>query len=617
MSLINRGKCVKRTQNCTAVWRMLAALSEIGQAKQLFQLECPFYFTNKCGAAMEDNTQFTKYIKKCGQGQDLLLEVIISSEGNSNREDIELGSPENTGVCSTGSLKNNSDDHVMDTDDHDMDTDDPEMYFPENFKNCEDASTPVFSDAGSDGCNIFLGENISNTKNHSSESCEISEISDLEDIDPITSENAGKIHLSTGSFTHPDTSIQANSEVEAGTSILASTSENRIDPASTPAGNQEARVSFLELKEYIFGKLKHQIKLEEPLDTLGQRQVVNEATNFMIARFGQYPQASTKRSCAEILAEIFPILNVDALYDKVSHTGRLDYTLRYRTKKYIKRGGTGKYTRKRKAEECIIVPGPSKKQSVSLSASMEVSEKVQKNLEFLKHAVVSQRTQIIQVFKENYDHRQETWQYVMENYGKIMQILPELVILDFETRFGTVESATQVWKSLKITEQFEKLEKNVKKKVTPLIEEWNYDVVRALKLLALLPPTNSDGSGKKGNVVTSVTDFLMFFQEGKPPKEIRDYVNSKTDRIQMFAMGSNKKAVSNYYAKIDQRIFLLSSNYFEALDWVFKCHYVFHIHFKPDHNHFFIFMAKYFYKMSEETVKSHKIKQLAHELNLS
>lgn len=69
----------------------------------------------------------------------------------------------------------------------------------------------------------------------------------------------------------------------------------------------------------------------------------------------------------------------------------------------------------------------------------------------------------------------------------------------------------------------------------------------------------------------------------------------------LIAVGPNKLAINQYFLKIDKNLMLLETkDITEAVDHLFKAHFVFHVEYDTDLQNFWILLQHYFYKIASK-----------------
>ncbi|GAB0097949.1 hypothetical protein DMENIID0001_136380 [Sergentomyia squamirostris] len=368
-------------------------------------------------------------------------------------------------------------------------------------------------------------------------------------------------------------------------------------PNSAKMPNMDV-ITVQAMKEHFTSDLGERI-LDSGVSDEKTRSIVHSAHRFMLQHFGLYPSTATKRAIAECTVEIFPELNVEVLFDKTK--GLLETRCRYFQRRAMRKGEGGKM-KKRKEKE-------SKMDAASV-------KKAEENIEFLQNASLKyQKERIVEAFRENFRHRQHNLSSVFQDYDRVFHLCPALLIQDFETKFGSTETAMEIYNSMDIEWQYSMQKPSAnKQKVDFAINTWCPSVARTLKFLSLFPPLNVDKTCKKSTVLNSVTKFIMFFREGSSPARIKAEIDEETSNPQLFAVGPDRKTVSRYYVKIEDKIFPATTDFHASLDFYLKVHYS--LNLKPEYPVFCRFMAKYVYKIDKDPLTSGTLTKIASEFKL-
>uniref|UniRef100_A0A1B0DFN4 Uncharacterized protein n=1 Tax=Phlebotomus papatasi TaxID=29031 RepID=A0A1B0DFN4_PHLPP len=173
--------------------------------------------------------------------------------------------------------------------------------------------------------------------------------------------------------------------------------------------------------------------------------------------------------------------------------------------------------------------------------------------------------------------------------------MPELLLFDFESQYGPKNVRVKLTSLLQeIDKECTLLPDARQKRNNEIIDEWTTSVQGFLKVLSFFPPVNTDAKKQKATVKDSLSSFIIFFPLGTPPSGIMDDINKRGEGIQFFADGSNKKALSNFYLKVDDLIWKIkATDFIDAFDFIFKVHFALNIDFKKCHSHNWFFSLDY------------------------
>ena len=104
---------------------------------------------------------------------------------------------------------------------------------------------------------------------------------------------------------------------------------------------------------------------------------------------------------------------------------------------------------------------------------------------------------------------------------------------------------------------------------------------------------------------------LLFFQVGT---NVTFFIQRKNkERTQPFLLQIDR----DFYIIVDAiAIFLGITNFTNALDLLFKCHYVFNLSYAKQVSHFYDFIQKFVYKVGRDGKMVAKVRELGIALNL-
>uniref|UniRef100_A0A1B0D0V2 Uncharacterized protein n=1 Tax=Phlebotomus papatasi TaxID=29031 RepID=A0A1B0D0V2_PHLPP len=310
----------------------------------------------------------------------------------------------------------------------------------------------------------------------------------------------------------------------------------------------------------------------------------------------------------------------ELFYYPIGKDGLLHGRIKRLQKKNRELTGTGKYKKRKNTHDQIT---HEESTQIQTTAAAVVDEDAQRredeNIVFLKNASVThQKGEIIRRFKENQNHRKRHYQTILVDYREVLKLMPELLLFDFESQYGPKNVRVKLTSLLqKIDEEYPLLSDARQKRNNEIIDEWTTSIQGFLKVLSFFPPVNTDANKQKATIKDSLSSFIIFFPLGTPPSEIMDDINKRGEGIQFFADGSNKKALSNFYLKVDDLILKIkATDFIDAFDFIFKVNFALNIDFKKCHSNFYKFIQHYIYGISLQKIPV-SLKSVAARCNLN
>lgn len=134
-----------------------------------------------------------------------------------------------------------------------------------------------------------------------------------------------------------------------------------------------------------------------------------------------------------------------------------------------------------------------------------------------------------------------------------------------------------------------------------------------LKLVCLLPPVNTKKtsfSTSRGSTTAALEKLIIYY------KKAEEFVSTST-QPQLIATGPNKKAISNFFVSIDGKLIPVPvSKIDNAIDFIFKTHFVFDVEYEKSLISFWKFLQNDVYKIKctvNNTLKKVSLKLLNYE----
>ncbi|XP_071554010.1 uncharacterized protein [Temnothorax nylanderi] len=213
------------------------------------------------------------------------------------------------------------------------------------------------------------------------------------------------------------------------------------------------------------------------------------------------------------------------------------------------------------------------------------TEVIKDSIDFMKHATLEQKDQIIEKTKKTFKVRR--YLYLNKHFFNVFPRFldtPELINVEFNLLFPNIEKD----KFCEIYVEY------VPAILTVYETEKNNISLGTMESTLLLPPT---ARGKKlatrDKANNIVRKLIAFVQNGTPL-----HSNENVNQPRLILVGPNKIAPEQCFLEIDKKFILLpTNNIIKSIDYLFKAHYVFHVEFENDLKNFLIFLQHYFYKI--------------------
>ncbi|XP_035715375.1 uncharacterized protein LOC118438759 [Folsomia candida] len=153
-----------------------------------------------------------------------------------------------------------------------------------------------------------------------------------------------------------------------------------------------------------------------------------------------------------------------------------------------------------------------------------------------------------------------------------------------------------------------------------LMEEannWDINISALFTLLHLIPPApQGQGRGSRSNIGDAKELLVSFFKSGTPLQSILNTWADKKSQPNLACLGDNKKDLTSYFIVCDRKILSIAAlNSAEAIDTLFKSHYVFATEYDKNLSGLWNFIQVYLYKLElGTTTLPRKVKQVYSQL---
>ncbi|XP_074107790.1 uncharacterized protein LOC141533033 [Cotesia typhae] len=306
--------------------------------------------------------------------------------------------------------------------------------------------------------------------------------------------------------------------------------------------------------------------------------------------------SNDKAECAAAVIELFPNLRnphgklgYEHFYDSTSSSGYIATGLSNSSRK--KPGSNCVKSIKDKSSDAVL-------REVTETQAVNETVDVKDAIEFMKSAVPDQKDDIILKIQLIHDIRR--FLHMNENfftvYPRFLDV-PELIDVEFKLLFPEIASDIFIKtfpKYILAALDVYEVEKRDKSML-----DWDQVTNSLISLTQLVPPT---AKGKKNAIRVKtklIVDKLIVLRPFGTPLQLKD--STKSPQPKLLAVGLNKSAISQYHISIDNHcISLKVKSIVEAIDALFKAHYVFNVKFDVDLKNFWIFMQHNFYGISSQ-----------------
>ncbi|GAB0093339.1 hypothetical protein DMENIID0001_084280 [Sergentomyia squamirostris] len=200
--------------------------------------------------------------------------------------------------------------------------------------------------------------------------------------------------------------------------------EKTIKKSNRKITLKELKAHFL----FIEGEEIFQTATGEFLNLARKRKIVAIAVNFIKRKFGTFlPDRDMKVHVSQLIHKLFPEIDNKTLYNPTTKKGLLETKCRYLRRREM--ATTGKKKQQKRTQNPPALP-----------TEPDNEQEARKRIAFLRHASVKeQKPEMITMFKENYHHRRQNLATLVEDYGNILKLLPELITYDYEVEHGSVD----------------------------------------------------------------------------------------------------------------------------------------------------------------------------------
>ncbi|XP_044005499.1 uncharacterized protein LOC122850413 [Aphidius gifuensis] len=299
-----------------------------------------------------------------------------------------------------------------------------------------------------------------------------------------------------------------------------------------------------------------------------------------------------KVQCAKAIIEVFPKLgSLDSgykqFYDPETRCGFISDAL----------GNSSRRFQKRKT----AVPQHEINNNI-VQERVDESEVVNDAIEFMQTATKDQKELIIEKIKLTFKLRR--YKYLDERFLEVFPRfldIPDLINVEFNLLYPSIEQ--DIFLSLYPEYINAILHVFANEKINSILLDWDRVSNSLIALVALIPPTVHGKKLASRDKLVNIVTKLIFFQKSGTP--LQSPLNQGRSQPKLIAIGPSKRAIHQYYIEIDNKFILLQTiNVVEAISYLFKAHYVFHVDFHSDLKNFWTFLQNYFFKIKSNCTTS-------------
>ncbi|OXA49146.1 hypothetical protein Fcan01_15418 [Folsomia candida] len=416
----------------------------------------------------------------------------------------------------------------------------------------------------------------------------------------------------------------------------SSPSSTSFSPIVVPSGDQEVD----NYKQILVWHMEQNPELENLVSECNRNKFVEASTgSILIKEFvgklvqikGQVESPSTREQklFAKAILELVPawrypgtVDGIDILYDEVNRSGLVQAKLRH-IHKNLKSGSNNRVapTRKRVDQDS---GGPIPKSSKLL---VQVVEEITSNFDSLIHDLNSTcpktgLSEISRLMKETLPHRA---QLRLISNPSLLKLYPKftecdfLINHEFNLMFEDLSSKfLDIWPAFST-----KLINHVKGlKVTPALEKflatesgkWDDSIFALLALLQLIPlAPQGKGKGSRAKIEDARHRLVSFYKTSTPYSSILDTWTAEKTQPNLVCIGESSAVISSYFIVCDGVIIPINAkNSVEAVDTLFKTHYVLAAEYDKNLVGFWKFIQVYIYKL--DVPNTHLPPDIMHDL---
>ncbi|GAB0091452.1 hypothetical protein DMENIID0001_063020 [Sergentomyia squamirostris] len=450
----------------------------VEKVREKFNITNCIGFTNVYGAALEDDI-FEAYVQKYSSHPDFIIFVKIQDESIATSD-----SPKE--LISTGK--------IVEVSSREFESHVSSASFPVEYKKeiQKPEKTSVLRKVAQidDNLEMWMEDTKTKDSSHDDNSREsicgsISERKDLaneeESVGEGNHDETGDLVLEnySGGMANGGESVGEGDHDETGDLVLENYSDGManegvpMEDTDHNGGLQQQektikksnrKITLKELKAhflFIEGEEFFQTATGKFLNLARKRKIVAIAVNFIKRKFGTFlPDRDMKVHVSQLIHKLFPEIDHKTLYNPTTKKGLLETKCRYLRRREM--ATTGKKKQQKRTQNPPALP-----------TEPANEQEARKRIAFLRHASVKeQKPEMITMFKENYHHRRQNLATLVEDYGNILKLLPELITYDYEVEHGSVDILAWFQKNGSKIEKFhDELTSGRKKQIKQVADE--------------------------------------------------------------------------------------------------------------------------------------------------
>ncbi|OXA37683.1 hypothetical protein Fcan01_27540 [Folsomia candida] len=356
--------------------------------------------------------------------------------------------------------------------------------------------------------------------------------------------------------------------------------------------------------------------------------LINEFVSKLIEIKGDSPATSVQKQFAAAIVEILPCWRysgskdgLDILFDEVSRSGLIQTRLRriHQILHTSQKVNSAKKTKKRSTG------GP----CVKTARNEEPADDQQyESLILLLNGTCAKtgKERLKELITNTYHHRnylrQSNPQSIFLHYKKFKEcdfmISFEFSLMKEESQHNFTNSWPVFSSKLLIKAKEFNSSPAVTKYLAEESDQWDQSLAALFLLLHLIPPA-AQGKAKGSRSKTTCAQMLMvsYYKSGTPLNSILDTWSDEKRQPNLICLGEDKKNLVSFFLVVDKILLPIdATNSTEAIDRLFKSHYVFSAEYDKNLQGVWKFLQVFIYKIDvDKTDLSRKIKQVSSQLH--
>ncbi|XP_035710226.1 uncharacterized protein LOC110853528 [Folsomia candida] len=357
--------------------------------------------------------------------------------------------------------------------------------------------------------------------------------------------------------------------------------------------------------------------------------LVQEFVSKLVELKGESPSSSDQKNLASAIIQYIPCWRyagstegLDILFDEIGRSGLIQRRLRTIHQKL-------KTTEKKKelrAKKTQLGTGGPKPKTAKLDDNVDNGQYDELVRSLNGSSAKSGSAEIIKLAQDTLEHRnylrRVNPQSILLVYTKFADC-DFLIRLEFSLLQGeSQENFTRIWPSFssQLLEKVKDLKQSPSlcKFLTEESDNWDSEVAALFVLLYLIPPAaQGRGKGSQCTIDEAKNLLISFYKTATPLPSILDTWSEDKRQPNLLCLGENKKTLSSFYLVVDKVLLPIDAkNSAQAIDLLFKSHYVFGAEYDKNLQGLWKFLQVYIYKVDvDSTDLSGKVKSVFTQLS--